>query len=241
MQIQPNIPERMKYTHLFFDLDHTLWDFESNSRHTLQELHSCFNLRDRGISDFDSFLKNYLAHNEILWEKYRNGFIKVDELRWKRMWHTLIDFKIGDEQLARTMGNRFLELLPTRTILFPDTMDVLTYLTDKGYQLHLITNGFEETQHCKLRNSGIDKYFTHVITSECSNSLKPKKEIFEFAFRRTKASPPSSIMIGDSIEVDIQGAINAGIDQVFVNHLHLQPSIRPTYTVHSLQELKTIF
>ena len=231
----------MKYTHLFFDLDHTLWDFDSNSRHTLQELHTCFSLHDKGITDFDCFHKNYLEHNEKLWERYRNGFIKVDELRWKRMWHTLIDFKIGDEQLARSMGARFLELLPTRNILFPDTLDVLDYLADKGYQLHLITNGFEETQHCKLRNSGLDKYFTHVITSEGSNSLKPKKEIFEYAFQKTNASRAGSIMIGDSLEVDIQGAINAGIDQVFVNHLRLEPAIQPTYIVYELQELRQIF
>ena len=231
----------MKYTHLFFDLDHTLWDFDSNSRHTLQELHSCFSLHEKGVTNFEAFHKNYLAHNEKLWERYRNGYIKVDELRWKRMWHTLIDFKIGDEQLARSMGIRFLELLPTRNILFPDTIEVLDYLSDKGYQLHLITNGFEETQHCKLRNSGLDKYFRHVITSEGSNSLKPKKEIFEYAFQKTKASPAGSIMIGDSLEVDIQGAINAGIDQVFVNHLKLESAMRPTYTVYSLHELREIF
>ena len=231
----------MKYKHLFFDLDHTLWDFDSNSRHTLQELHTCFNLHDRGISDFDSFHKNYLAHNEKLWERYRNGYIKVEELRWKRMWHTLIDFRIGDEQLARSMGTRFLELLPTRNILFPDTIEVLDYLSDKGYHLHIITNGFEETQHCKLRNSGLDRFFTHVITSEGSNSLKPKKEIFEYAFQKANAARAQSIMIGDSVEVDIQGGINAGIDQVYVNHIGLESSIHPTYTVHSLQELKDIF
>src|SRR5687768_5867722 len=230
-----------KYQHLFFDLDHTLWDFEANSRQTLEELYQTLQLGAKGITDFDLFHKNYLAHNDKLWERYRNGFIKVDELRWKRMWHTLMDFKIGDEKLARSMGNRFLELLPTRNILFPDTIEVLDYLSDKGYQLHLITNGFEETQHCKLRNSGLDKYFRHVITSEGSNSLKPKKEIFEYAFQKTKALREGSIMIGDSLEVDIQGAMNAGIDQVYVNHIGVESSIHPTYTVHSLQELKDIF
>ena len=118
---------------------------------------------------------------------------------------------------------------------------MLDYLSDKGYQLHLITNGFEETQHCKLRNSGLDKYFRHVITSEGSNSLKPKKEIFEYAFQKTHASRAGSIMIGDSLDVDIQGAINAGIDQVFVNHLKLESVMKPTYTVYSLHELREIF
>ena len=231
----------VKYRHLFFDLDHTLWDFEANSRLTLAELYHSLQLQTRGVYDFDLFHTTYLAHNDTLWERYRNGAIKVDELRWKRMWNTLLDFKIGDEELAKQMGVQFLDLLPTRKLLFPHAVEILQYLTDKGYQLHLITNGFEETQHKKLKYSGLDHFFVEVITSECSNSIKPKKEIFEYAFMKTNAAPNESIMIGDSIEVDIQGAINAGIDQVHVNHTKLSTEIKPTYTVHCLKELETIF
>ncbi len=236
----------MQYKHLFFDLDHTLWDFEANSHQTLKELYLALNLREKGIEDFDLFHKNYLAHNDKLWDRYRNGYIKVDELRWKRMWLSLLDFKIADEPLARQMGNIFLDLLPTRKILFPYTIEILDYLTHKKYQLHLITNGFEKTQHSKLKYSGLDKYFIEVITSEGSNSLKPKKEIFEYAFQKTGANPAESIMIGDAIDVDILGALNAGIDQVHVNHLTKEavPVINdqfPTYTVYSLRDLEDIF
>jgi putative hydrolase of the HAD superfamily len=139
------------------------------------------------------------------------------------------------------MGFRFLELLPTRKLLFPHTVECLQYLTGKGYCLHLITNGFEETQHSKLKHSGIASYFMEVITSESSNSIKPNKEIFEFAFLKAKAQPYESIMIGDSIEVDIQGAMNAGMDQIFVNHACVHCDISPTYIIHSLKELETIF
>jgi putative hydrolase of the HAD superfamily len=231
----------MKYKQLFFDLDHTLWDFEANSRQTLEELYKTFFLETKGVNDFDLFYQNYSKHNEKLWERYRNGFIKVDELRWKRMWLTLLDFKIGDESLARNMGMAFLDLLPTRKILFPYAAEILEYLSSRGYRLHLITNGFEKTQHSKLKNSGLDIYFGEVITSEGSNSLKPHKEIFEYAFLKTGAKKEQSIMIGDSLEVDIQGAMNAGIDQVFVNHLRIEAIVQPTYTVHSLRELETIF
>lgn len=236
----------MKYRHLFFDLDHTLWDFEANSRQTLEELYYTLQLEEKGVDDFSLFHKNYLAHNDRLWEKYRNGQVKVDELRWKRMWLTLLDFKIADEPLAKDMGVRFLDLLPTRKLLFPSTTETLDYLTGKNYKLHLITNGFEETQHSKLRNSGLDKYFNEVVTSEGSNSLKPHKEIFDYAFAKTKASPSESIMIGDSIDVDIEGAFNAGMDQVHVNHLTKEPltfgkNKLPTYTVYSLNELRDIF
>ena len=235
----------MKYEHLFFDLDHTLWDFEANSRQTLEELFTTLELRQRGVDDFHRFHQCYLVHNDKLWERYRNGYIKVDELRWKRMWLTLLDFKIADEPLAREMAVLFLDLLPTRKLLFPYTVEILDYLVAKNYQLHLITNGFEKTQFSKLQYSGLEKYFRHVITSEGSNSLKPHKEIFEFAFAKTGAAPGKSIMIGDTMEVDILGAMNAGIDQVHVNHLSREKEMvngkYPTYTVFSLKELESIF
>ena len=235
----------MKYKHLFFDLDHTLWDFEANSRQTLQELYHNLELGAKGINDFDLFHKNYLAHNDRLWERYRNGFVKVDELRWKRMWLSLLDFKVANEPLAREMGLQFLDLLPTRKLLFPYTIEILDYLVAKDYQLHLITNGFEKTQHSKLKSSGLDKYFVQVITSEGSNSLKPHKEIFDYAFRKTGADPRHSIMIGDTIDVDILGAMNAGIDQVHVNHLTKEAVMikdqLPTFTVYSLKELEQVF
>jgi len=231
----------MQYKHLFFDLDHTLWDFEANSRQTLEELFHALRLDDRGVTNFDEFYRRYLVHNDKLWERYRNGFIKVDELRWKRMWLTLLDFKIADEPLARDMDGRFLDALPTRKTLFPYTMEILQYLTGKGYRLHLITNGFEKTQHSKLQYAGISSYFCEVITSEGSGSLKPHREIFDYALRVTGAGPAESIMLGDSIEVDIQGAINAGIDQVYVNHLRTEPAVRATYMVYSLKELEDIF
>src|SRR3954451_19574919 len=136
----------MKYQQLFFDLDHTLWDFDANARATLEQLHIDLKLVDKGVHDFELFHKIYLQHNEKLWARYRNGYIRQEELRLKRMWLTLLDFRIADEALARQLSELFLQLLPTRTILFPDTIEVLQHLSDKGHQMHLITNGFEKTQ-----------------------------------------------------------------------------------------------
>lgn len=231
----------MQYKHLFFDLDHTLWDFEANSRQTLEELYTKLDLATRGVHDFGLFHQQYIVHNDKLWDRYRKGYIKVDELRWKRMWLTLLDFKIGDEKLARQMDVLFLDALPTRRILFPYALEILQYLRDKGYVMHLITNGFEKTQHSKLQYSGLAPFFNEVITSEGSNSLKPHVEIFEYALRRAGAEKGESIMLGDSLEVDIQGAMNAGIDQVYVNHLDVETSLKPTYMVRSLKELEDIF
>ena len=231
----------MKYRHLFFDLDHTLWDYQSNARQTLGQLYEELELNQQGVNDFELFFSHYTRHNDKLWERYRNGYIKADELRWKRMWHTLLEFRVTNENTARLLGDRFMELLPTRNILFPGTFVTLTYLEKKGYKLHLITNGFEETQHCKLRNCNIRGFFTEVITSESSNSVKPKKEIFDYALNKAKALQGNSIMIGDCLDADIQGAMNAGIDQVFVNHVNKACHIRPTYMVRSISELEDIF
>jgi putative hydrolase of the HAD superfamily len=121
----------MKYKHLFFDLTIRL-DFDSNSREALRDLYYSLSLADAGVNDFDLFHKLYLGHNERLWDRYRKGQMKVDELRWKRMAVTLLEFKNGDESLARKMGIAFLEILPTKNKLFPDTMNI-GYLTEKKY------------------------------------------------------------------------------------------------------------
>ena len=113
-------------------------------------------------------------------------------------------------------------------------------MTNKNYNLHLITNGFENVQHNKLRNSNLTQFFKHVITSEASNSLKPNKEIFDFALQKAGASLDKSIMIGDNLDADIQGGINAGMDTIFVNHINAQPHIKSTHEVFHLKELENI-
>ncbi|MFV0606204.1 MAG: YjjG family noncanonical pyrimidine nucleotidase [Niabella sp.] len=231
----------MKYKYLFFDLDHTLWDFDANAKHTLQELYYTLSLNDMGVNDFELFYKQYLIHNNNLWARYRKGLIQQSELRVKRMRLTLLDFKIGDGTLAETMSKLFLEQLPKRNILFPYTLEILAYLKNKNYNLHLITNGFEDVQFHKIRNSNIDAYFKEVFTSERCNSLKPHKEIFEYALTATGADIAESIMLGDDLEADIIGARKAGLDQVYINHHKKTHNFKPTYEVFSLKELETIF
>lgn len=230
----------MKYEHLFFDLDHTLWDFETNARETLADLYESNELQQKGVTDFSLFFERYSYHNENLWDRYTKGFIKQDELRWKRMWLALLDFKFADEKMSREMSAQFLELLPTKKNIFPYTIEILNYLQAKGYKLHLITNGFELVQQRKLEHSGLRDYFIEMITSEASNSLKPQKEIFEYALTKTGATTTNSIMIGDNLDADIQGGINAGLDTVFVNHINATAHVIPTHTVYHLKELERI-
>ena len=230
----------MAYKDLFFDLDHTLWDFETNSRETIQELYTTHRLAELGIVDFDGFYNTYSAHNHRLWDRYTKGFIKQEELRWKRVYLSLLDFKVANEPLAKEMSQAYLEILPNKKHLFPYTIEILEYLKQKDYKMHLITNGFESVQFKKIKNSGIADYFTEVITSEASNSLKPQNEIFEYALKNAKATVAKSIMIGDNESADIQGGINIGMDTIFVNHIQAIPTIPATYTITHLKELETI-
>lgn len=228
------------YQHLFFDLDHTLWDFEKNSEATMFQIYVDFQLEAMGIPSFDLFFKNYCIHNDILWERYRNGFIKRTELRWKRMWLTLLDFDIKDHDLSLKISEAYLDILPTNTHLMPGALELLEHCKDR-YNMHLITNGFETTQQMKLSNSGIDHYFKALITSEKSFSMKPKREIFDYALQTTGAALHQSIMIGDALAIDVLGAKNVGMDQVYYNPNKIPHTEQPTYEVAHLAELKSIF
>jgi len=230
----------MAYKDLFFDLDHTLWDFETNSKETIQELYDTHHLANFGILDFEGFYNTYSAHNHRLWDRYTKGFIKQEELRWKRVYLSLLDFKVANEPLAKKMSQDYLEILPNKKHLFPYTIEILDYLQKKAYKMHLITNGFETVQFKKIKNSGLQDYFIEVITSEASNSLKPHKDIFEYALKNTNASIAESIMIGDNESADIQGGINIGMDTIFVNHIQTVPTIPATYTITHLKELESI-
>jgi len=232
-------PAHPKYKHLFFDLDHTLWDFEKNSEATWRKLFTEFDLPARGITDFDAFFAAYNIHNDKLWDRFRNGFIKRDELRWKRMWLSLLDFKISDPSLSHELSSAFLEILPTQRLLMPNAKELLEHCKGR-YTMHLITNGFELTQWQKLQFSGIAGYFSEMITSEKSNSMKPKPEIFEFALKKAGAECDHCLMIGDALEIDILGAINAGWDQAYFNPNRVPHSRKPTYEIADLGELMSI-
>lgn len=230
-----------KYQYIFFDLDHTLWDFEQNSKNTMAQMFELFQFNEQwGIPDFESFYEVYHAHNERLWQRFRMGHIKRNDLRWKRMWHTLLDFKIGNTQLANEMSVAYLEILPNQKVLMPYALECVSYCAQK-YPLYIITNGFETTQLQKLYHCKLQSYFKELISSEKASSLKPHKEIFDYAMRKAGAQDPSQcIMIGDAAEIDILGAHNAGWDTVHFNPLKDKSSELATYEIQHLKMLLDI-
>lgn len=227
------------YKHLFFDLDRTLWDLDRNSRETLQELYDYYRLEDRGVLNFESFFENYKQINDRLWDDYRKGQIHKDSLRTERFSKTLQLFDIFDLQLSENIGSSYVENSPQKTNLMPHTLDVLEFLKGK-YHLHIITNGFEEVQHIKLQNSGIASYFSQIITSEKAQCKKPDPRIFAFALHASGAKRNESLMIGDSLELDILGAKHVGIDQVYFNPEETKHRHEITHEIKDLSELMKI-
>jgi len=229
-----------KYNHVFFDLDRTLWDFDTNSHETFLDLFDKYKLKKNGISNFDKFFSDYQKINHSLWDDYRKGLIEKDFLNVERFYQTLLAYQIDDRHMAAEMANDYVTISPTKTHLFPYSIEILDYLKNKNYQLHIITNGFPEVQHIKIKNVDLENYFNQIIISEEVGYKKPAKEIFEISLQKAKAKPAESVMIGDDLGVDILGGQHAGLMTIWVNYHNEKGEIIPDFEVMNLQEIEGI-
>ena len=229
----------MELQHVFFDLDRTLWDFEKNSSETLIELFDSFNLNKRGIKSHEDFIKKYKKNNEELWSLYRIGKIEKKNLRNSRFNITLEEYGIFDLELSNRLADFYVNVCPKKTQLFPHALSVLKHL-QKKYQLHIITNGFQEVQHIKLKASSLSPFFKEIITSEQLGVKKPNPAIFQYAIDKAKASVNTSIMIGDDLEVDVLGAKEFGMSQIYFNPENIYHNEIISYEINCLSELLEI-
>jgi putative hydrolase of the HAD superfamily len=225
------------YKHIFFDLDHTLWDFQTNSRLTLHEIFSEFKLQEIGGFSEEKFITLYEHNNQHMWMDYRNGKMSKETLRVERFRQTLYSLGLKNKDLSYQISDYYVVHSPVKTALFPGSIDVLAYLKEK-YELHIITNGFEEVQSVKLNRSGLSPFFIEVITSEQAGSQKPHPAIFSYSLKRTGAKVNESLMIGDNQLVDVQGAQKIGMDAVFFNPEKEDKVVSPTYEIFRLDELR---
>ena len=229
----------MSYRHLFFDLDHTLWDFEKNSQEVLRFQYEEYQLARYGFT-VERFLAQYREVNHALWRLYQANKISQQQLRGIRFARTLLKLGVPEAELPAGISEQYTALLPGQTAVFPFTFELLDYLRTKGYALHLLTNGFREIQYLKLAAAKLTDYFQEIVTSECSGHLKPDGRMFAHALARAGATAPESLMIGDNLECDVLGAYNAGIDQVYFNPDKRRHSAAVTYEIACLSELKGI-
>ena len=200
-------------TDVFFDLDHTLWDFEKNSALAFEKV-----LNKHTINvNLDQFLKYYIPLNLKYWELYRHEKVTQEVLRYGRLKDTfdLLHYEIDDATID-LLSKEYIHYLPQFNHLFEGTIEVLEYLKPK-YNLHIITNGFQEVQAGKMKNSGIDKYFQTITNSEMTGVKKPNPKIFEYALSKAKVDKANSIMIGDCLDADVNGALNFGMDAIHFN------------------------
>lgn len=223
--------EEIEIKHLFFDLDHTLWDFDRNSKLTF---HRIFEEQQITIP-IDEFLEAYIPVNLKYWRLYREDKIEKTSLRYYRLKETFDSLKYtASDDLINLISEDYIRYLPYFNYLFDDAIEVLQYLESK-YHLHIITNGFEEVQNLKLEKSGIHKFFKQIITSECVGVKKPNPKVFEFALNKAGAKAHQSVMIGDSYEADVMGAINSGMKAI---HFSQEDKNNEVQRITTLVELK---
>ncbi len=219
---------------VFFDLDHTLWDFDKNSELTFRRI-----LTDNSVDIVhEDFLKAYLPINLEFWKYYRENRISKEELRFLRLKKTFdsLRFKASGD-LIKLLADQYIEQLTSHNHLLPYAREILDYLKP-AYRLHIITNGFHEVQERKLRNAGIQDYFIHVINSEMAGVKKPNPYIFKLALQRAVVVPERALMIGDSIEADILGARAVGLHTLHFN-INSEPFHDYCSMINHLGELKS--
>ncbi|TAG00174.1 MAG: noncanonical pyrimidine nucleotidase, YjjG family [Cytophagia bacterium] len=231
-----------KYEHIFFDLDDTLWDFERNAEAALTTLFFDFQLEKLGKNVTLANLKStFHIINKGLFHQFNENKIDKDELRESRFLLILNELGVPKHQIPFIeLGEAYLANAPFQPHLIPDTQEILMYLKQKKYNLHIITNGFEEIQNQKIKNTKINHFFDLVITSEHVKNKKPHKEIFEYALNRLNVNTEQCLMIGDNIGTDILGAKNINWESIWFNPKNETSTILPTHTIQNLLELKNI-
>ena len=236
MQMGPHHSSLKKYQHIFFDLDRTLWDFDAAAEVAFERIYEKYNLKSLGIPSAHEFHEVYHPLNEQLWVLYRADKITKDELNRTRFVLPLEHYGIHDTDLADHLSEDYVYWSPRIVRLVPGTMELLEYLKPK-YHLHLITNGFQEVQHTKLSGSGLEPYFETLTVSEEVGVKKPNPEIFHYALRKAGAKAEDSLMIGDEMAVDIDGARAAGMDTLLFHPTEDRVEGECTYEVRSLMEI----
>ena len=227
------------YKHLFFDLDHTLWDFDRNSAECIAELFDTFQLANLGISSAEEFSRHFIAINHQLWADYDKNLIEHSYIRQYRFPLVFKALGVDESTVHVDLNAEYLKLLPHKSHLLESAREILEHLKGR-YTMHIITNGFAEIQAIKMNSSDIGHYFTHVITSENANAKKPDPLVFQYAMEISGTNATESLMIGDNYEADILGAKSVGLDTLYYNPKGIVVDDKPTYSIRHWKELLAI-
>lgn len=227
---------KTNFKHIFFDLDHTLWDFDKNSKFTFKKIFQLNNID----MDIEFFLNTYLPINVDYWKLYRENNISKKDLRFGRLRDTFKSLRLDiSTKLIHKLSEDYIEYLSTFNFLIEDTVKVLEYLNNE-YTLHIITNGFKEVQNKKLLNSNINHFFSTITNSEMVGVKKPNKKIFQVALSKANAKKNNSIMIGDNLDADVYGALKFGMSSILFNY-HNEDVPTDIDSIDKLNELIKLF
>lgn len=226
---------------LFFDLDHTLWDFEKNSREALSEGYEVLDLATEGVGDLMEYIRHYEAANNWCWGEYRAGRLQKEQLRGLRFSMAMEPWGLSDNvALGERLGQHYIETSPYKTNMIDGTVEVLEALKARGHRMLILTNGFEEVQHLKVERCGLGKFFDEVYTSDGLGYKKPHIKIFQLALEKSREESCNVTMLGDSLEADIVGAREAGWGQVYFNPQSVPHEEIIQHEVKSLVEILDI-
>ncbi len=237
----PSEQKEFPYKYLLFDLDHTLWDFDRNSKETLDQLFYEFEL-DRALNvSVDTFMQIYIRINREMWKQYELGKINQEELRHARFYNAMAHFGFKNKEVAEELAEKYLSICPYKKHLIPKTIETLDAIqANPVFQTIIVTNGFAEVQAIKMKESGLDKYFEHVVSSESAGVKKPAGPIFKYSLDKIGGNRKQALMIGDSFHSDVAGARNFGIDQVYFNPDKNRHNQKATYEITCISDLLKI-
>jgi len=228
-------------THIFFDLDHTLWDTDKNAKESLKELHEEIKIQDDFNVSFDLFHATYQKHNDVLWKKYAKHEVTKEDVRINRFKNTLEELNVFDDSINEFFASHFVIRTPLKKNLIEGAIELMEVVKNR-YTLSIITNGFKEVQYIKMEESGLRKYFEHIFISEEVGHNKPSPDIFKYAMDKSGAAEPENcLMIGDSLEADIYGSTSVGMKAIYLSPESTIDSNEKNYlTVSSLNQIKTL-
>lgn len=229
-----------RYNHVIFDLDHTLWDFERNSRLALSELYGQYGMEESTGKPFEFFMKRYRKHNDECWTLYQKGKMDKMVLRGERFRRAFKD--IGEERsaLVPEWTEAYLEIAPRKPHLMDGAEQLLKELSEEGMELHMLTNGFREVQTVKLKHSGLDRYFNRFYSPEDLGVKKPHPDAFTQVLEDNWARAEETLMVGDDLKVDVMASQRLGMAGVYYNPDVRRHRGKPTFEIKQLSELTPI-
>lgn len=226
--------------HIFFDLDNTLWDHRKNAYLTLQEIFEREGVKKKYDLEFEDFHREYFTINENLWAKIRDGEIDKEYLRNHRFYDSFMFFGIDDIELSMKFEHNFLDAILNYNELVIGSFELLEYLSNKGYILHILSNGFKEVTYRKAELSGIKGYFKNIISADEIDIRKPSPEIYQYALDKADAKKEESIMIGDDWIADVQGALSFGMKAIFFDVFNDNYEENGFISIKKLSEIQDI-